>query len=267
MTNRENAEAEYPFVGNERYFIVCAGRTGSSLLAAILADAGARFGLDAPDVWNRNAGALETPESQKAFYHYTNAYRISPEKPTTSVTGKLRWSIELHRGKNALNKALSIADYVKCPGADLIVYPSFRLGYFPRVIVNYRRFEDHARSFFQMQAYSSIEWISDRYCRIYRNSLALLSLYGGCVVSYDDLTEGNGDTGWIRNLSEVTALPFDSLAESHRKRAGNREPAEDGISFNDRAADDVFEALEALRGRVIPPSRQAIRNWTTRFGA
>ena len=42
---------------NRRFFVVTVGRTGSSLLASILADAGADFGVQSEDKWDAGGGA------------------------------------------------------------------------------------------------------------------------------------------------------------------------------------------------------------------
>ena len=42
-----------------KYFIVTVGRTGSSLLCAVLADASADFGMKAPEDWDPRRGVME----------------------------------------------------------------------------------------------------------------------------------------------------------------------------------------------------------------
>lgn len=247
-----------------RFFITCAGRTGSSLLAAILAGAGAEFGIPAPDHWNINAGALESRASQDAAAHYSAAHSISADRPVGSPIDRMRWTWHRHQGKRALSKALA-ATYIKCPGADLIVHPAFRLGYFPRVIVSYRKFEEQCRSFFQMQSYSSADWIAARYVRCYSNALALLSLYGGCLVSYNDLADPSC-VSWASALSEVTGIPACRLLELRDVR-NTGQPDSSELPVIDRRAHDLFEEMEKVRGRAFEPSQQALRNWNSRNAA
>ena len=42
-----------PAADRTRYLLLTPGRSGSSLLASLLADLGANFGLPAPGDWNR----------------------------------------------------------------------------------------------------------------------------------------------------------------------------------------------------------------------
>ncbi|MDP6175278.1 MAG: hypothetical protein QGF09_14020 [Rhodospirillales bacterium] len=245
----------------ERFFIVCAGRTGSTLLAATLGDAGAEFAMPVLDDWSTGTGDMEHQAIQRATHHLYQAYRICPEKPLGRIQ-RYRWDLHRHHAKKKIKGILKQARYVKSDNLDLAVHPSFQQGYFPRVILNYRQFEHHAISLFQMRGHSSIDWLSDIYCRVYRNGLALLFLYGGCVVPYNDLVD-TGHDGWAEALEGVTGLSAGTILESRAKRSkGGGEAAEYPVM--DRAGRELFEAMEGLKGRVIPASPQALRSWRAR---
>lgn len=61
---------------NTRYLLVGAGRSGSSLLAAIMADNGADFHMPRVDDWNAGSGAYEHAEIATALKWYARIKHI-----------------------------------------------------------------------------------------------------------------------------------------------------------------------------------------------
>ena len=59
-----------------RFIMVTTGRSGSSLLAAIIADAGGNFGFPSEDEWDPAAGAMEHPVAQEASRLFRRAYYL-----------------------------------------------------------------------------------------------------------------------------------------------------------------------------------------------
>ena len=62
---------------NRRFFVVTVGRTGSSLLASILADAGADFGVQSEDKWDSGGGAYELPSLEPVVQQFECINEIS----------------------------------------------------------------------------------------------------------------------------------------------------------------------------------------------
>ena len=59
-----------------RFIMVTTGRSGSSLLAAIIADAGGKFGFPSKDKWDPESGAMEHPLAQQASLLFRRAYYL-----------------------------------------------------------------------------------------------------------------------------------------------------------------------------------------------
>ena len=129
---------------NRRFFIVTVGRTGSSLLASILDDAGADFGVSHQGGWDPAGGAFEHPSLDPVVRHFERMNEIGFRRPY-GLWPRLRWTAARHRAKAGLKDLLPRARYFKGE-IDPLVHWAARLGYAPTVIVSYRRFGDVLRS-------------------------------------------------------------------------------------------------------------------------
>ena len=246
-----------------RHFVLTAGRTGSTLLAAILADAGADFAMPAPKEWDTaRGGVVALPEIRRATTHFRLAFDRSTSKPPTPLA---RWIWGWHRslGKRLLKRALDKAVFVKANDLDLAIPFAIKIGYFPRLIVSYREFDAHVLSASQMLINWSIETMAKDYDRSYRNAVLQLHAYGGCVVHYDDLVDA-ARTDWARSLAEVTGLSADALLASRTRRARPVAREEARLPVLYESVEHTFAAVDALSGRALPPSPQALRNWAQR---
>jgi hypothetical protein len=241
-----------------RVFVVTAARTGSTLLAAVLADAGAEFGMPAPRLWDRAGGALEHADLWRALRYFRAAADLSTGRPAFGLA-RMRWNVYRSLGKKWLRAGLGRARFVKVYGAHDLVRPAFKLGYFPVVILSYRRFEDQALSFGLMHAHASWESLGDNYRHVYRNGLWLLATFGGCVVAYENLTD-RADVSWAEPLARATGLPAARLIEARDRRL-EEASAPAAVTGADPATDEIFAAMQLLRGQAIAPSHQAQRTW------
>jgi hypothetical protein len=247
----------------QRYFVVTAGRTGSTLLAAILGDAGADFDLPVPDDWNTaRGGAMVLPEIRRATKHFRLAFDNARRKPWIPPAQWI-WSWHRSLGKRNLKSALDKAIYVKANDLDLAIPYSVKVGYFPRVIVSYRAFAPHALSYSQMLINWSVETMAMDYDRTYRNAALQLRAYGGCAVSYDDLVN-HSRTEWARHLGEVTGLPVDDLLASRARRVKLVPRREMPFPVLYESVERSFAAVHALSGRAWSPSQQGLRDWGPR---
>jgi len=243
-----------------RFFIVTPGRTGSTLLATILADAGADFSIAARDDWDTARGGwMEHADIRRATHHFRLAFERSPSKPR-SLISRIFWTYHRAAGKRYLKRALQRAVYVKALNLDLAIPFAIKLGYFPQLIVNYRPFGAQALSFSQMMINWSADALAASYNRTYRNSLLQIHSYGGCVVGYEDLTD-HRHTAWATALSQVTGLPADKLLESRARRSKADLPAQIELPVLDETARQSVAPIHALSGLAVPPSPQALRNW------
>lgn len=250
-----------PGGNRRRFFIVTAGRTGSTLLATILADAGADFAMSPRDDWDiARGGWMEHAEIRRAAGHFRLAFERSPVKPPTFLSKSI-WAYHRAAGKRYLAQALGEATYVKALNLDLAIPFAIKLGYFPQIIVNYRSFGDQALSLSQMMVNWSAEDLAATHNRTYRNALLLIHSYGGCVVSYADLTDRTR-TAWAQSLGQITGLSAEKLLASRdRQVSARRAPASQEVPIFDESAQRATSAIDGLAGRVLPPSPQALRNW------
>jgi len=244
----------------QRFFIVTAGRTGSTLLAAIMADAGADFGIPAPKGWDVSRGGdMELAAIRRAADHFRNAFDRAPKKPT-AIVSKWIWSCRISMGKRLLKEALAQARFLKTVNLDLVIPYVMKMGFFPRVIVSYRPFPEYAVSFSQTFGHRSLPALADDYNRTYRNALLHLSTYGGCAIGYSDLTDLNR-TEWANALAETTGLSAEALLASRRRRLKLRTDAERALPPLSDSASEIFAAAEHFAGRALAPSVPALRNW------
>jgi hypothetical protein len=241
-----------------RFFVISAGRTGSTLLSAILADAGAEFGMRPPSGWDRATGAMEHPDLLAACRRYAAADAISPAKPRGALR-RYRWTLLRFLGKRRLRTGLAATRFVKVGHAHLLIRPVLKLGYFPSIVLSYRRFEDHAVSLGMMAANANLDQLVEQYNRINKSALWLLNMFGGCVVGYEQLVDP-ADRRWVEALAEVANLPAGALSAARDRRAAAPSHHIEALCF-DRTARQTFDDLEALRGLVIAPSAQALRSW------
>lgn len=252
------AARRYPATVDDRrrYFIVSAGRTGSTLLSAILADCGADFAMSVPAEWDPGSGALEHAELHAATSLLRRVHEIDRDKPSSGYR-RYVWSNLRSRAKRKLNSVLEEARYLKGENLDLAVQPAFKLGYFPSVILSYRRFEDLAVSSFIRRGASTFESLLAYYQRINRNGLLLMSAFGGCAIGYEQLVDPR-DTSWVDSLAELTGIGASRLASARDRRLGSPSRS---VQFKclDRGAQEVFEAIDVVRGRILMPSDQVMR--------
>ena len=237
-----------------RFIMVTTGRSGSSLLAAIIADAGGNFGFPPEDEWDPESGAMEHPLAQQASQLFRRAYYLRRAKRLFLF---YKYLIDIRRslGKRKLRKVLKEAHFIKANNMDLWVWHLTKMGYRPRIIATYRRFSDNARSLFIMMG-MGFDDIVDYYCRINQNALLMLDTYGGCAVSYEEVVDPE-DTAWADALALTTGLGRDALLAARDKRIGDKvKQNQEVVELSDPTADRIYEKLRKLKGVAVEPSPQ-----------
>lgn len=239
-----------------RFFIINLGRCGSSLLSAVLADSGANFGLPVPQDWDPSAGQMESKAIKLAAHHYRRAYDIS-EGRKYIISPAIETKYRLSRGRANLGLALHQSVYVKISDLDLVVQASFKLGYEPKIIVNFRQLEPMLPSLLVGRKHIGPDQLARDYVRIYRQGLIQLQVFGGCVVSYNDLQNPKAHD-WASALAAVSGLDGGNILAARDTRLKRNE---DGESIEPVYAEafEVFEKLSALQGQVLSASRQVER--------
>lgn len=237
-------------------------RCGSSLLAAILADAGADFGLSVPFDWSPDRGALEHPDIDYVSRQFRRAsYLLSNKRSSLFV----KYLIDIRRslGKRRARRVLREVRYAKSDNLDLWIWHLTKMGYRPRIIVSFRNFAATARSFFVLRGVG-LNQFAERYSRIYGNALLMLDVFGGCAVSFEELVDVN-ETAWAEALAQATSLPSDSLLHYRNERlkqgTGNVSEGSSKVHVANPQVSFVEERLRQLKGCFIPASPQIRRMW------
>lgn len=248
----------------KRYFLITNGRSGSSLLSALLADAGADFGMPAPEHWDVREGRMENPHAERASHHYRRAFDIDHGRRYILLP-QLEARYRRKRGRRCLRRALGEAGYIKAANLDLLIQPAFRLGYLPQVILIYRRFEPNLASLLAGLSHIGPDELTADYLRVYRQGLMLLCTFGGCAVAYEQLVDAD-DRRWASALAGLTGLSESALVDARAQRLDRR------TVLPQSAAADVYpevsglyEALDGLAGRVIEPAHAVQRDMRLRL--
>jgi hypothetical protein len=166
----------------------------------------------------------------------------------------------LRRGlaRKYLKQSLLRAECVKIGDLDLLVQSAFALGYSPRVILNYRRFQDCLVSNVVGRKHSGPDSIAEDYRRIYRQGFELLKIFGGCAISYEEMLT-NPAGSWLAALGTVAGLDRSSLqaAATRRIRRSESGALESNASYPE--CDAIYDRIAAEAGRIFEPTRHVRR--------
>ncbi len=234
-----------PDSSRERYFVVGTGRSGSSFLCSILSEAGARFGLSHQEEWDRSSGAYELEELQRAGRWYTRQKKLADSVlPGLFIYGYCRKKM-----RSWLSRGLEKATFAKTSRLVWLAQQAHQLEYNLNIIVVYRRFASYARSRYLRHG-RSFQRLRDRYENV--NSTALLELhtFGGCAISYEEITSVE-ETQWARALAELTGFDAESLLEARENHRRERR-FDDLPPIEDERTRDVYQRLRKYEGRVVP---------------
>lgn len=229
-----------------RYLIVCTGRDGSTLLAAILSASGANFGMPEKRDWNPRAGAYESWTAAKAYAHYN---RFIDLNEAGYLSRWVRLKRRYHRlwAKVLLKYHLSRASFTKIGAAHRFPQLVRLLGYQPVIVLLYRDYKNQFASAFVRKPYSYSE-LADKYFNTMATGLISLSIYGGCILRYEEIIDPSA-TDWAARLGQVCDIAPEQLLSARSrllKDEGKREEANSHILADPRL-DALLIQLEDLR--------------------
>lgn len=242
-------------VSERRCFLLSTGRCGSSLLAAILSEAGADFGEPYTGQWNERTGAFESFGIGRAtaLYQRSLALRSASHLSTWRMLCR-KW----YRGLSRiyLRRALKRTAFAKC-GDSAIPLLARKLGYRPDIVFLYRHYIDQTFSAHQRHGSDYVE-LMDKYFS--RNATALMTVqfYGGCVVSYEEITDPD-ETAWAGPLARVTGLDAGRILAARAKIVRPHPPVAQRVVPADARADALLAQLAGFKGRYVEPDRLAQR--------
>jgi hypothetical protein len=247
----------------KRIFILTPGRCGSSFLASLLSDAGATFPGETASTWSPLKGAYESKESGKAAFLFAQAHDIRNSHKYSLIYRLFYKKIVTYKralGKYKTRKLLEKATCIK-ETANIHFLPrvSAFMGYWPVIVLNYRDFPECMGSKFPGQRYFSVETLTQDYISTLENAVALLGLFGGCVVNYSDLMDVNSED-WAHVLGEVTGLDGQVILESRNRRYRDPGP-ETFLPVRLSRVEEILALIREYEGRAIPPAPSAIKRW------
>lgn len=239
MTEKEN-----------RYLIVGPGRSGSSLLSAILVNTGASFDLPVLENWESRAGAYEHPRIYAARRWQARMLKVDDSR----IPSRIRGAFCNKRMEHDLREVLERACYVKSSDLIWLVHPIYKLGYWPQIIVSYRDFMGYARSRY-LKFGLSMQQLVQTYVEVYSTALLELHTFGGCVVDYTDMLTVS-ETGWAKALAQITGIAQQSILDE-RKKIVDRDPRPAPPLYDFLACQEdlirIQHSFEALKGVVVEP--------------
>lgn len=236
----------------QRFTIISTGRSGSTLLSAVLAGAGANFNMANVTEWDPKSGEYEHP-----LLHSARRWQSRMEKIEASlIPDVLGRNYCARRMQRDLARLLGEAHYVKSTQLIWLVHPIYQLDFWPRIIVSYRSLAETVRSRFMRFGWS-VPKIVTTYRETYSTAALQLQLFGGCVVNYDDVINPQ-ETAWADALAKLTGLEREKILESRaaivRQREKPTSPPLFDMNVLDPSTEMLYQMLEGLRGQVIEPA-------------
>ncbi|MEQ8994949.1 MAG: hypothetical protein RID53_00400 [Coleofasciculus sp. B1-GNL1-01] len=226
----------------DRYLIVGTGRSGSSLLAAILADAGADFNLPSVLTWNRSSGAYEHPKLICACKWFFRSHKAA------FLSDQLRRFCEI-RMERELLLLWQEAVFAKYPNAVWLIHFIPRLGYSPKVILSYREFTSFSLSEYLKKGVSMPDLVK-KYYEINSTAMLALNVFGGVAVSYEELVDKN-DTMWADAISSLTNIDSQKIIYFRNQRVKEIKNKNNFSIYYDEKTTNIYQSMVELKGKLI----------------
>ncbi len=238
-----------------RVFVITPGRTGSSLLAAILSDAGADFGPVGADAWDPARGAFEHPLAGRVVARFDHMNALGHREPHGPLAAA-RWRAVRHRAKAGLRRVLGEARCLK-GHLETVVHWAARLGYRPTVIVSYRPFNEVLQTLGHMHPQPPHAHAAD-YDTTLRDALSLASTYGGCAVDYHEVMDP-AETAWADALAAALDLDRDAVLAARANRVRHDTAPEGSAPTPFPSCRTTYDTLRRYKGLHLPPARATRR--------
>lgn len=231
-----------------KFLIVGTERSGSTMLSGILANSGADFGFEKGRDWYRGSGDYEHPIIVDNFKYIKRSIFFSK----FSDRLKRIYNDKVTSHMLSLFNSVSFAKYP--PLCYLLPYHVNKAGFDIRLIVIIRKFNDFTVSRISKNGgdfFSSKE----TYINLYSTALYNLSIFGGCVVCYEDLIDPQKEF-WADLLEKTCKLDYDLLIQERNKIIKPTASANniDEISI-DSECDLLYEKYKGLAGKLFVPSK------------
>lgn len=233
-----------------RYFIVTHGRSGSTLLAAILSACEAPFGPECAKDSDTERDHWESHTIERAIRCAHNAN----EHFTPAMAGFRRATYRFwrSRAKSLLSRALRQAVFSKNRWNTTVLPLAEKLGYRPVPIISYRHPGEVALSDMN-QLKNSASTFLPLIIRTYTDALYALERYGGVVIDHSELIDPSHER-WAYALDAVTGIDADRLLKARNALLRPRRPRDQTDVWLPSELRALAQNLSSLRNRPLPPS-------------
>lgn len=252
LTGSDAPRASWAPLKPRRFFIITPGRSGSSLLAAILEACGAPFGPDC-------AGDSDTERDHWESRTIDRAIRCAERAndhfaPGMAGPGRVAYRFWRSRAKALLKSGLRNATYSKNRWNTVILPLAELLGYRPAIIVSYRHPAEVAMS--DMRKMKNVPSVLlPAISRTYSDATYAIRRYGGVVIDHAELVDPDA-VDWAMALQEVTGIPAGMLCSARRKLLKPEPPTLDNTALwlpSELRA--VSQTLSSLRNKPLADTR------------
>lgn len=234
-----------PDPGDERFLIVCTGRDGSTLLSAILAAAGANFGEPEKRDWDPRGGAYESWAAARASAHYNRFIDLNED---SFLSRWMRLKRRYHRlwAKTLAKRYFSRVHFAKIGAAHRFPQLVRLVGFRPVIVLLYRDYHTQFASAFVRKPFSYGE-LADKYFSTLATGLISLSLYGGCILRYEEVIDPSA-RDWADRLGGACRIAPKRLLDARAailKRGGAVEES-NAYVMDDARLDALVARLDEL---------------------
>jgi len=225
---------------NSKILIVGTGRSGSSLLSAIIADSDHSFGMEKAESWDKVKGAFEHKNLHLAYRNYSRSDKISKSLLPSFFSSFFR-----RKGDKYLKMLLDNVTACKSSKLVWMIQRIHHLGYNPKIIVQYRKFQDYSRSRYLKFGWSMNRML-DEYCNVYSTSLLMLGVFEGVAVNYESILDKN-NKDWAEDISKITGIDVKRLLDSRDRIVQRDKDSKPTKGFyTDNRVDNIYKDLEAF---------------------
>lgn len=220
----------------QRIVVVGPPRSGTTLLASLLAQLGVNFGVEERS-WDVNSGYYEHPELLKIYGQLRKVERL--EQVSDNLASRQRQG-----AVQALQHLLGQVQAIKYPPiSSQLPFLVASAGYAPVLAISARRFEPYAISRMRMEGVGYGVCKGD-YLEMYQTALLLLRVYQGQVISYEGLL-GPGRQAALQRLASLSGAAAERVAQVVESSVGESR-SRPGASVEDRDCRAVYDQLLAL---------------------
>lgn len=234
-----------------KYFVMTTGRAGSSLLMNIIGASGGNIGQPALDEWDIRLGAHENSVLNDAQLYWDYSEKL---RPICYISHPHMWLRKFLRSvaKKKFKRAVKTAEFHKSGSAGMPMLAS-KFGYHPQIIALYRHYASYMQSAYQRHG-DSVEQLADYYVNNNTSILFLVELYGGCAISFEELTDLN-ETAWATALANITGLDQNVLLAKRegmlkKNRLSVPERVDMFPDFLVQRLESMLAALRRQKGRI-----------------